>query len=130
VRVLVADNHAWLGVSVQLVLLAQPELEVVGRARDAAEAWHMALDLSPDVVLLDADMSSGIQALARLRRDAPAIRIVVQTSDEETSALARRLGAADCVMKGEPPATVLDAIRRASVSSTPRKSVHEQPPPA
>jgi DNA-binding NarL/FixJ family response regulator len=111
-RVLVADDHAMYRIAVQQLVNTAPDLEIAGVARDGAEAWSMTLELNPDVVVLDGDMPivSGIEVLARLRTEMPQVRIVLNTSDPATSAIARGLGA-ECVAKEALPEILLAAIR-------------------
>lgn len=111
-RVLVADDHAMYRIAVQQVVNTAPDLEVAGVARDGAEAWNMALELNPDVLVLDGDMPivSGIEVLARLRTEMPQVRIVLNTSDPALAAMGRGLGA-ECVAKEGLPEILLAAIR-------------------
>ena len=111
-RVLVADDHAMYRIAVQQLVNSAPDLEVAGVARDGAEAWNMALELNPDVVVLDDDMPmvSGIEVLARLRTEVRRVRIVLNTSDPAASAIARGFGA-ECVAKEALPEILLAAIR-------------------
>jgi DNA-binding NarL/FixJ family response regulator len=111
-RVLVADDHAMYRIAVQQLVNTAPDLEIAGVARDGAEAWSMTLELNPDVVVLDGDMPivSGVEVLARLRTEMPQVRIVLNTSDPATSAIARGLGA-ECVAKEALPEILLAAIR-------------------
>jgi DNA-binding NarL/FixJ family response regulator len=99
-------------IAVQQLVNTAPDLEIAGVARDGAEAWSMTLELNPDVVVLDGDMPivSGIEVLARLRTEMPQVRIVLNTSDPATSAIARGLGA-ECVAKEALPEILLAAIR-------------------
>jgi len=111
-RVLVADDHAMYRIAVQQAVNTAPDLEVAGVARDGAEAWNMALELNPDVLVLDGDMPivSGIEVLARLRTEMPHVRIVLNTSDPALAAIGRGLGA-ECVAKEGLPEILLAAIR-------------------
>ena len=111
-RVLVADDHAMYRIAVQQLVNTAPDLEVAGVARDGAEAWNMALELNPDVVVLDDDMPmvNGIEVLARLRTEMPQVRIVMNTSDPAAPPIARGFGA-ECVAKEALPEILLAAIR-------------------
>jgi DNA-binding NarL/FixJ family response regulator len=110
--VLVANDHAMYRIAVQQLVNTAPDLEVAGVARDGAEAWNMALELNPDVVVLDDDMPivSGIEVLAKLRTEVRQVRIVLNTSDPAASAIARGFGA-ECVAKEALPEILLAAIR-------------------
>lgn len=61
------------------MLASDPRFEVVGEAKDGAEAIDMTLDRKPDVVLMDLQMPrvTGVEAVKRLKTDAPEVRSVV-----------------------------------------------------
>ena len=62
----------------------QPELAVVGRARDGMAAIELADELSPDAVVIDLHMPrlDGVTAVARLRRDHPSMCVIARPGDE------------------------------------------------
>ena len=84
---------------------AQPELEVVGVARDGLQALELAEALEPDAVVVDPHMPQldGVSAIARLRRDHPSICLIALTGDPAVKLRDAALAAgADAVfLKGE-----------------------------
>src|SRR5213593_1725408 len=85
-RVLVCDDHALFRRGLQMVLEQEPDLELVGEASDGAEAIEKALELMPDVILMDVRMPkrSGIEAAGDIRDILPHVKILMLTiSDEE-----------------------------------------------
>ncbi|HKC20524.1 MAG TPA: response regulator transcription factor [Candidatus Dormibacteraeota bacterium] len=74
-----ADDHRLFRVGLARMLAADPRFEVVGEAKDGAEAIDMTLDRRPDVVLMDLQMPrvTGVDAVKRLKADAPDVRSVV-----------------------------------------------------
>ena len=68
IRVLIADDQALVRTGFRLILSGEPGIEVVGEARDGAEAATLAAELAPDVVLMDVRMPEvdGIEATRRI----------------------------------------------------------------
>jgi YesN/AraC family two-component response regulator len=78
-----------------MFLGSDPDLEIVGEARDGAEAVQLAKKLLPDVVLMDLIMPvmDGIRAIETIRRDLPETEVVALTSVlEDVSFRAVRAG--------------------------------------
>jgi DNA-binding NarL/FixJ family response regulator len=77
--VLVADDHRLFRSGLARMLASDPRFEVVGEAKDGAEAIDMTLERKPDVILMDLQMPivTGIEAVKRLKVDAPDVRSVV-----------------------------------------------------
>lgn len=103
-RVLVVDDSALVREVLSQVLGADPELEVVGTARDAERAWKRIQALKPDVLTLDVEMPGmdGITFLERLMRLRPLPVIMVSSLTERGSKATLRaleLGAIDFVCK-------------------------------
>ncbi|HEX3827102.1 MAG TPA: response regulator transcription factor [Sporichthyaceae bacterium] len=86
IRVLIADDHALFRRGLEMVLSHEPDLLLVGEAADGDQAVAAAIDLLPDVVLLDIRMPrrSGIEAAAAIKQAVPVAKIVMLTiSDDE-----------------------------------------------
>jgi DNA-binding NarL/FixJ family response regulator len=79
IRVLVADDHAIVRTGIRHVLETEPGFTVVGEASNGAEALALAVELAPDVVVLDISMpgGSGLGTAAELRRQCPDTRILI-----------------------------------------------------
>ena len=114
-RVLVADDHEEFRLGIQALLAATPAVEVVGTAADGALAVAMALDLQPDVVLMDLHMPrlNGIDATAQIVRSSPHIGVLVLTmmEDEESVFAAVRAGARGYLLKGARRAEITRAVQ-------------------
>jgi DNA-binding NarL/FixJ family response regulator len=115
VRVLVADDQAMVRAGFAALLDAQPDLTVVGQARDGEEAVAAALELRPDVVLMDVRMPvlDGIAATRRiLEQDVPCRVVMLTTFDIDEYVLdAIRAGASGFLLKDAPPADLIEAVR-------------------
>ncbi|GAB2495800.1 response regulator [Nocardiopsis aegyptia] len=116
-RVLVVDDQRLVREGIASLLGIQPGITVVGTAADGAEAVDRALELEPDVVLMDVRMPGmdGVEAVAVLRERAPGCRIVMLTTfdDEEYVVRALRAGASGYLLKDLPARELAEAVRLA-----------------
>ncbi len=117
IRVLIADDHATYLRALEVMLNGDSSIDVVGSAHDGNEAVHLALELQPDVILMDVHMPStnGIEATRQLVEAAPHIAIVVLTmfDDDDVVANALRAGAHGFVLKGARQHDIRRAIHAA-----------------
>jgi DNA-binding NarL/FixJ family response regulator len=115
IRVLVVDDHALFRRGLEMVLIQEPDIEVVGEASDGEEAVAMVSDLTPDVVLMDVRMprGSGIEACTAIKDLVPSARIVMLTMSDEEGDLyeAIKAGASGYLLKEIPTYEVAAAIR-------------------
>jgi two-component system response regulator NreC len=113
-RVLICEDHALFREGLRAILSAQPQLEVVGDARDGNEAVQHAKQLRPDVILMDIEMPelSGLEATRRIRRAVPSSRVLMLTlyDDEEVVAECLEAGAAGYLLKDSPSSQLVYAI--------------------
>jgi DNA-binding NarL/FixJ family response regulator len=114
-RVLVVDDHAVVRSGVRHLLAGADDLEVVGEAANAREAVFQARALRPDVILLDVVMpgESGIDALPKLRREAPGVRVVVLSMQDDPRYVREALaqGASGYILKDAADSEVVTAVR-------------------
>ncbi len=122
VRVLLADDHPLLREGVKSCLAAAPGIKVVGEVSDGGDVVARAAELSPDVVLMDLNMPglNGLEATERLRRELPAVRVLVFTIHHEPQYVAQllRAGAHGYVTKDAPPDELMAALRRVGRGGT------------
>lgn len=118
IRILVADDHSVVRSGLRSLLEADPDLEVVGEARDGIETLRRVEELRPDLVLLDISMppESGIETATRLKEEHPEVLVLFLTMHEEASVLHAALatGASGFVIKRADEAEILAAIHAAS----------------
>jgi DNA-binding NarL/FixJ family response regulator len=95
-----------------------PELDVVARAADGAEAVYLASILQPDVVLMDVSMPrvDGIDATSKITEKLEGTRVVMLSAltDGETAFRARMAGAAAYLCKGCPFDELIETVREAA----------------
>lgn len=109
-RVLITDDSVFMRSAIGRTLEAEPDFEIVGKARNGLEAVEMAKALHPDVVTMDIEMPEmdGLTALRRIMRESPTQVLMCSTLTTEgsrQSLQALRLGAADVIPKvlGDTP---------------------------
>jgi DNA-binding NarL/FixJ family response regulator len=116
-RVLVVDDHEVFSEALEMFLGRQPDVRLVGSARDADEAMALLAE-EPDVVLMDLDMPGidGIEATRRIRDAAPDAKVVLLTGVDRPEAIAEALAAGACgyLPKSRAVDEVLDVVRRAA----------------
>ena len=120
IRVLIADDHELVRLALRSLLEAEDYIQVIGEAADGEEALQLALELRPDVMLLDLRMPkmTGVDVARELTGSD--IRIVVLTSydDEEELFGALSAGVAGYVMKDTRPDGILQAVRAVAEGQT------------
>lgn len=116
-RVLVVDDHEPFRQGLEALLAAAGTVEVVGAVADGREAVDLALELQPDVILMDLHMPrlNGIEATARIVQSSPHISVVILTmmEDEDSVFAAVRAGARGYLLKGARRAEILRAVEAA-----------------
>ncbi|MDX6743896.1 response regulator transcription factor [Actinocorallia sp. A-T 12471] len=113
-RVLIADDHPVYRDGLRLMLTSTGEVEVVGTARDGAEAVALAAELAPDVVVMDLQMPvlDGIEATRRVVSvaGAPSVLALTMHDDDESVFSAMLAGARGYLVKGADQDEILRAI--------------------
>jgi DNA-binding NarL/FixJ family response regulator len=116
--VLIADDHPLVRQGLRAVFENADDIEIVAEAADGAEAVRRAVELSPDVVLMDLQMPNlaGIEATRDIRRRRPNTSVLVLTmyEDDDTVFAAIRAGAIGYLVKGANGADILSAVRAAA----------------
>jgi NarL family two-component system response regulator LiaR len=125
IRVLIADDHAIVRKGIQALLATEPSIEVVGEAREGREAIVKAMDLQPDVILMDLVMPlvDGLEATRRIMDCQPEVRILVLTSfaGDDKVFPAIKAGALGFLLKDSEPEDLVQAIQQVYLG---RSSLH------
>jgi DNA-binding NarL/FixJ family response regulator len=122
VKILVADDHEVVRTGLAS-LLAGSDVKIVAQASNGAEAVKMAIKHKPDVALLDIRMpdSDGLEALDKIHRQLPNIRVVMLSTYDNPTYVARAvaLGACDYVLKGASRQELISTITGAAAGKAP-----------
>ncbi len=117
IRILLVDDHAVVREGLRAFLTLQEGFQIVGEAADGEEAVERAVELEPDVILMDLVMPrrDGVSAMRELRRSAPKAKVIVLTSflDDDRLLPALEAGAAGYLLKNSQPSELARAVRAA-----------------
>lgn len=115
IRLLVADDHPVVRAGLRTLLGAQPDMEIVGEAEDGETAIARAIELAPDIVVMDITMGdvSGIRATREIRQQLPQVKVLVLTMHDNEEYLRQMLeaGATGYVLKQAVDSELSVAIR-------------------
>jgi DNA-binding NarL/FixJ family response regulator len=118
IRVLIADDHGVVRHGLKMYMADDPDFIVVGEARTGREAVSLALELKPDVVLMDLVMPEldGIGATAEIRANLPDTEVIAMTSVLEDGSVtgAVRAGAIGYLLKDTQEEDLLRMIKAAA----------------
>lgn len=116
IKILIADDHEMVRIGVSAYLSAQPDMIVVGEAENGEEAVKKALELKPDIILMDNVMPimTGAEATAQILAQWPTAKIMMVTSflDDDKVYPALEAGAVSYLLKTSNAKQIADAIRK------------------
>jgi DNA-binding NarL/FixJ family response regulator len=123
IRVLIADDHEVVRLGIGRLLENHAGIEVVGLARDGAQAIAMSAEHCPDVILMDLEMPGidGIEATQHIARgdDGPSVVALTSFADRHHIAEAIDSGAVGYLLKDAEPDELLAGIRAAAAGESP-----------
>jgi DNA-binding NarL/FixJ family response regulator len=115
IKILIADDHAFVREGTRRILEQEPDLEVVAEAGDGEEAVRLASDLKPDVAIIDVAMPKldGIEATRRIKALCPVVAVLVLSAYDDDQFVFGLLeaGAAGYLLKSVRGHEIVDAIR-------------------
>ncbi|MFQ9790580.1 MAG: response regulator transcription factor, partial [Streptococcus salivarius] len=116
INVILVDDHEMVRLGLKSFLNLQGDVEVVGEASNGREGVDLALELRPDVVVMDLVMPEldGVQATLELLKEWPEAKILVLTSylDNEKIYPVIEAGAKGYMLKTSSAAEILNSIRK------------------
>ena len=116
IRVLLAEDQAMVRGALAALLSLEEDVEIVAETSRGEEVVPAALEVLPDVALLDIEMpgGDGLSAAAGLRESLPTCRVIILTTFGRAGYLKRAMesGAAGFLLKDAPPEELAAAIRR------------------
>ena len=115
VRVVIADDHSVVRKGIREFLAEEPDIVVVGEAKNGYEAVDLAVALQPDVVVMDIAMPelSGVEATKQIRAAAPQVRVLALTAYDDDPYIYGLLdaGASGYMLKTAESREIVRAIR-------------------
>jgi DNA-binding NarL/FixJ family response regulator len=121
ITLLIADDHEVVRTGLKS-LFAGSDIEVIAEASTGEAAVRLALELNPDVVLLDIRMpeGDGLNALGRIKLDRPDLPVLILSTYDNPTYIARSvaLGASGYILKGTTRENLLQAIHTAAEGQT------------
>ena len=122
IRILLAEDQAMMRGALAVLLGLEPDLEVVAEVADGADVVPRALEVRPDVALLDIELPnvSGLDAVGDIVRELPQCRVVMVTTFARPGYLQRAMaaGAHGFLVKDGPADGLADSIRRVVAGQT------------
>jgi two-component system response regulator NreC len=115
IRVLLADDHAIVRDGLRALLDESADIEVMDQAADGLETVHKALELKPDVVVMDIAMPhlNGIEATRRILKSNPETRVLILSQHEDSEYVldAVEAGASGYLLKRDAGVELAEGIR-------------------
>ena len=115
IKVLLVDDHEMVRLGVSSYLNVQSDIELVGEADNGLVGYHKALELRPDIILMDLvmDVMDGVESTQKIMKEWPDAKIIIITSfiDDEKVYPAIEAGAKSYLLKTSSAHEIAEAIR-------------------
>jgi len=115
IRILLAEDQTLMRQGLKTILDLESGFRVVGEASDGATAVKLALELRPDIILMDVQMPelNGVEATAAICRAWPGARIIILTTFDRDDYVFSgvRAGAVGYLLKDQPARKLIETIR-------------------
>lgn len=115
VKILIADDHALMRDGMRRILSEEPDFKVIAEASDGEEAVNLAINLEPDIAIIDIEMPkiNGIEATKQIKAACPSIAVLILTAydDDEYIFGLIEAGVAGYLLKGVRGQELVNAVR-------------------
>ena len=115
IKILIADDHAFVREGTKRILEQEEDLEVIAEAGDGEEAVKKALSLKPDVAIIDISMPKldGIEATKQIKTLCPAMNVLILSAHDDDQFIFSLLeaGAAGYLLKSVRGSELVNAVR-------------------
>jgi len=115
IRIMLVDDHPVIRTGLALILNNEPDMAVVAQASSGDEALTMFWQHRPDITLMDLKMdgTTGVQAVVKIRAQAPTARLIILTSYDRDEDVYQsiRAGAMGYLVKDAPSDQIISALR-------------------
>ena len=122
ITVMLADDHVLMRQGIKQILELEDDIDVIAQAGDGEETVEKAVDLNPDVILLDINMPklNGIEVLRRFKDLGVASKIIMLTIHDDREYLyeTMKIGANGYVLKDSDADSLIKAIRDVYIGKT------------
>jgi DNA-binding NarL/FixJ family response regulator len=122
ITVLLVDDHALVRRGFRRMLEDDPEIAVVAEASDGPEAVRLALELRPQVIVMDCALPEfiGIEDTRRIRKEFPAVEILMLSMHSEDTLVRQALdaGARGYVLKNAMELDLVTAVKTVAIGKT------------
>jgi DNA-binding NarL/FixJ family response regulator len=122
IRILLAEDQTLMRQGLKTILELERGLQVAGEAEDGHAAVKLALQLRPDIVLMDVQMPqlNGVEATAAICRAWPAAKIIILTTFDRDDYVFQgvRAGARGYLLKDVPASKLIETIHRVQAGET------------
>ncbi|MDD5701970.1 MAG: response regulator transcription factor [Dehalococcoidales bacterium] len=122
INIIIADDHPVVREGLSSMLGREPDFNIVGEARNGLEAIDMAINLHPDVMLIDLRMPEvdGVEVMRKIRSLNPDIKFVILTTYDNDDYIFKGIeaGAQAYLLKDTPREEIFNSIRAVSRGET------------
>ncbi|MCX7569491.1 response regulator transcription factor [Tumebacillus sp. DT12] len=122
IGLLLADDHTLFRQGLRRIFELEDDIEIVGEASDGENASQMALDIQPDVVLMDINMPkmTGVDATRLIKETAPEIKVLILSIHDDEAYIFEtiRAGANGYLLKDVESNVLVDAVRQVAEGSS------------